>query len=98
MGKGDTFETLSVENNEVQFSGALLPEERANNPGGMQKTIPAAPRGSRPPNAPSNNRACGVGLAPREGACNRNGTLLLPSVGNARNSSESGNVDTIHKK
>ena len=39
-----------------------------------------------------------MGLAPKKGACNRNGTPLLSSVGSSRNSGESETVDTIYKK
>ena len=77
---------------------ALLPEERTNNPAGMPKALPAAARGSRPQNAFTINRARGVALAQREDVGNRKATHLLSSVGNARNSSKSGNVDTIHEK
>ena len=75
---------------------ALLSEERTNNPGGMPRALKAAPRGSRPQNAPTINRAQGVGLAQEEDAYNRNATPLLSSVGNTRNSSETEHVDTIH--
>ena len=78
--------------------GAPLPEERNNNPGGIPKALAAAPRSCRSQNAPTINRACGVGLVQREGACKRNAIPLLSSVGNSRNSNESGNVDTIHEK
>ena len=81
----------------------LLPEEctnnpGSNNPGSKPKALAAAPRGSSPQNASTINRACGVGLAQKEDACNRNATPLLSFVGNTRNSSETGNVDTIHEK
>ena len=62
----------------------------------MPKALQAAPRGSRPQNAPTTNRARGVGLARREDVGNRKATPLLSSVGNARISGESETVDTIH--
>ena len=57
------------------LGATLLPEERTNNPGGKPKALPAAPRGSRPQNATTINRACGVDLAQREDVGNRKATL-----------------------
>ena len=53
------------------LGAALLLQGRANNPGGKPKALPAAPRGSSPQNAPTTNRARGVGLARREDVGNR---------------------------
>ena len=72
-------EILGVENNEVEFSEVYCFQKNA-------PTILAAsrrpfqlhPGAPEPPNAPSSNRACGVGLAPKKGACNRNGTPSCP--------------------